>query len=403
VRLVLQGRRRGAGQRGLTRGRAALLAVLGAALVAALVVLGGEPERPPPPAAPPPPAPPAARPPLVLGLAEQNPHLVGLDVPAAFAPWRDRAVALRPRLFRLLVPWSAVQPRRSAPPDWAAPQSGCARGAAPCAPFAGIRDLLRAVRARQRADGGWEVVVSVFAAPGWALARRGGCPPGGAVDLPAYAALLRSLAALGRAEGVRLPWWSPWNEPNHPAFLAPQRAACGRGERAVSPAAYGALVRAARAALPPGAQLVLGEVAGYDGPRPDRLGAAELAAALPRDVACAAPVWAQHTYVGRGRGELAADRDAAGNRALTDAVVRALAAHGCPRAHRVWITETGAAAGPRACAGMRAALAAWARDPRVDAAVQYSFRDDPAFPVGLADAGLRRLHPSYRAWLGRPC
>jgi F0F1-type ATP synthase membrane subunit c/vacuolar-type H+-ATPase subunit K len=171
----------------------------------------------------------------------------------------------------------------------------------------------------------------------------------------------------------------------------------------LSPGAYARLVRTARAALPAGAELVLGEVAGYDGPRPDRLGAAEFAAALPRGVACAGAVWAQHTYVGRGRGALAADRDAAGNPALTDGVIAALARHRCPREHRVWITETGAAASRRACPRMRSALRAWARDPRVDAAFQYSFRDDPVFPVGLADAALTELRPAYRAWAGDPC
>ena len=39
------------------------------------------------------------------------------------------------------------------------------------------------------------------------------------------------------------------------------------------------------------------------------------------------------------------------------------------------------------------------RDPRVDAAFQYTFRDDPAFPVGLADAGLTRTWPAYDLWL----
>jgi hypothetical protein len=84
-------------------------------------------------------------------------------------------------------------------------------------------------------------------------------------------------------------------------------------------------------------------------------------------------------------------------------VTAALARHRCPREHRVWITETGASAGRRACPRMRSALRAWARDPRVDAAFQYSFRDDPVFPVGLADAALTELRPVYRAWAGADC
>jgi hypothetical protein len=34
----------------------------------------------------------------------------------------------------------------------------------------------------------------------------------------------------------------------------------------------------------------------------------------------------------------------------------------------------------------------------VDAAFQYTFREDTAFPVGLADAGLDRLYRAYAAW-----
>ena len=32
-----------------------------------------------------------------------------------------------------------------------------------------------------------------------------------------------ALLALGREQGVALSWWSPWNEPNNPVFLSPQR------------------------------------------------------------------------------------------------------------------------------------------------------------------------------------
>jgi hypothetical protein len=337
---------------------------------------------------------------LAIGLAEQNPHLIGVDVPAAFAPWRDRAVALRPKLFRLLVDWSKVQPAPDAPPDWAAVQDGCVRGRAPCAPYGGVRDLLRAVRARQRADGGWHVVASPYGAPGWARTPRAGCPAGGTIDLAAYRAFVRSLAGLARAEGIEVVRWSPWNEPNHPTFLAPQRAACGRDRPARSPAAYADLVRALRAELPD-ARLLLGEVAGYAGPRRDRLGAAEFAAALPREVVCASELWAQHTYVGKGTTALAADRDAAGNTQLVDAVTRALDAHRCPAEHGLWISETGAVPGPRACRQMDAALRAWEAAPRVAAAIQYTFREDPLFRVGLADAGLQAERGAYRPWLAR--
>src|SRR2546422_4110966 len=43
-----------------------------------------------------------------------------------------------------------------------------------------------------------------------------------------------------------------------------------------------------------------------------------------------------------------------------------------------------------------AQLLGWYRDPRVGAVFQYTFRDDPAFPVGLVDARLSRDRKSTR-------
>jgi hypothetical protein len=67
----------------------------------------------------------------------------------------------------------------------------------------------------------------------------------------------------------------------------------------------------------------------------------------------------------------------------------------------LWITETGAGDRPGACEAMAAQLRAWRADPRIEAAFQYTLRDDPIFPVGLADAGLTRLHPAHEAWRTR--
>jgi len=321
-------------------------------------------------------------------------------VPAEFAPWRDRLAALRPRWYRLVFNWERYQPAASPAPDWSAAQDGCGRGVPPCFAHAGLRDVLRAVRDRQRADGGWEVIVSPYGVPRWARRPRAGCPGGGGVGLGAYRRMVRSLAELGRQEGVPLRWWSPWNEPNHPTFLRPQRVRCDPGSRSLAATQYAELVRVVREEAGPGVRLVLGEVAGYATPRPDRGGAAEFARALPRDVACADAVWGQHTYVGRGTDALAADRARSGNRPLLRAVRGALASHGCAREHRIWITETGSRG---ECEGMTDALAAWREDPRVDVAIQYTFREDLLFPVGLADAGLTRTLPAYAAWAGGTC
>ena len=49
--------------------------------------------------------------------------------------------------------------------------------------------------------------------------------------------------------------------------------------------------------------------------------------------------------------------------------------------------------------GARRQLERWSADPRVAAVLQYSFREDPAYPVGLAEPGLGRLYPAYELWL----
>jgi hypothetical protein len=381
------------------------------------------PQRPPATTQAQPPAPPPDTRGLVTGITEGNPFLLrGGEVPAAFAAARDRVVALKPRYFRLMVDWRRVQPTAAAPPDWGSPSDGCLRGEGPCAESAGIRDLLRAVRERQQADGGWQVVATFYGTPEWAL--RGGVPGCGTdrrPNLDAYRALVRSLRDLAVQEGVPIHLWSPWNEPNHPEFLGPQRTECSEDAEPLSPAEYANIALALQAELGPQDRLVLGEVAGYDRPRARAVSAAEFARALPEEVACASDIWAQHAYV-RSTDDvpeqrdgadpsLAGDPDDAGDPALLRDVLEALDAHGCERPHKLWITETGVG-GPRTgetrpdspeddeagCEAMAGALRAWADDPRVDAAFQYTFREDTAFPVGLADVGLDRLYRAYAAW-----
>ncbi|MDQ3849392.1 MAG: hypothetical protein M3296_02080, partial [Actinomycetota bacterium] len=108
--------------------------------------------------------------------------------------------------------------------------------------------------------------------------------------------------------------------------------------------------------------------------------------------------WAQHAYVGRrassGTQPAPVDAAEAGDLEVVHAVDHALRARGCPK--RIWITETGTF--DHRCAGMAAALGGWAHDPRVDAAFQYTFREDSSYPVGLADPALREAYGAYRAW-----
>ena len=418
------------------RRRAALVALLVALAPAGALAACGD-DAPPEDRAAPPPADSVREPALAIGLTEANANLLvspsARPAPAGgVGPWRDRLTALHPRYLRLLVDWSVVQPRAGAEPDWDAPDAGCLRALPPCAPYAGMRDRLRAIASQQRDGGGFEVVVQLYNTPAWAGEPPSGCERGDvpataraprAEALPAYRRLVGSLLALGRAEGVELRWWAPWNEPDHPTFLAPQRARCSTTAPSTAVPAYVRLVRALGDELRAAGgdrRIVLGELAGYAPPRPDRTGTLEFIADLPRAVVCDAAVWAQHLYVTdprrSGSNDLAGepgDRDLG---AIADRIAAALDAHGCPRRLPIWITETGQGGGsasrPRAtdaatlrdgCRRMHDALTTWWRHPRVAAAFQYSFREDDQFPYGLVDTALTRAYPAYeiwRAWAG---
>jgi hypothetical protein len=77
----------------------------------------------------------------------------------------------------------------------------------------------------------------------------------------------------------------------------------------------------------------------------------------------------------------------------------------------VWVTETGAGAphpgDPRVaasgeesagCRALARAVVGWSQDTRVGAIFQYTFREDPAFPVGLLSADLAHVYPTYGLW-----
>jgi hypothetical protein len=384
-------------------GAIALLAA--GAILAAVLSGGGDDGEPTPPeperAFTQPVTPPEGA--LAFGITEANPHLVAPGAqPEAFAPWRDRLAALKPGFLRVLVDWRRVQPSPSQGPDWSQPADGCLRGEPPCAAFAGIADQLRAARAA-----GLQPVITILNTPEWAAGEPSGCEGDAGpqarmpADLEAYGVLIRSLLELGLAEDVALPWWSAWNEPNHPTFLGPQRERCRTASPALAPERYAELVRTLRAELDaqPGDQrILLGELAALAEPKPNAAGAAEFAAALPRDVVCASAAWAQHAYV-RVDDELAGDPV---RPELLRDVAAALDAKDCPGgALPMWITETGADPddGVEGCSALARQLAAWSEDERVRAAFQYTFREDTRFRVGLADERLTELRPAYAAWL----
>jgi hypothetical protein len=402
---------------------AAALAVAVLAVARLADPFGGERPAPARPASRPP-APqvgPVAQPGegLAVGLTETNaaliyhPH-VG-PAPQGFAPGRDQIAALQPRYFRIMVDWAVLQPAPTAPADLMRAVDGCSRGQPPCAPGSGVRELLRAVASQQRAGLGLDVLVTFYGVPDWAAAPPSGCErldtaprsrPIADAALPAYRALVRAVADLAVAEGVSVRWWAPWNEPNGPYFVSPQRAACDRAAPLVSPVLYTKLAREMRAELdliPGDQQLAIAELAGLPGPRMRGGGVEEFMDALPDDVVCAAGVFTQHAYAERG------DPDAATG--PVEQLEAALDRRPCAADRPIWVTETGIGGpqvgGPRTggeeelkadCRAMDAVLRRWDVDPRVQAAFQYTFRDDPSFPVGLADAALTRLWPAYELW-----
>jgi len=408
LRILVPGRRRRRSLGGLATAVAVALAGCGGSSEPATISAASVPT--PTLATPKPPAP--APPRLGIGLTEFNANLLQHgDVSPAFAPWRAKVEALRPRWFRLVVRWDQAMPTPSSTPSFTHPEDGCVRGIPPCAPFAGVRALLQAVASQQRAHpGDWKLLVVFTYAPDWAATGAHGCeqprtePRARAVDteaLPGYGNLVRSLLAEAKSDGAKVSAVSPWNEPNHPSFISPQRATCDAHAQLLSPAIYANFAREARDQLNgTGVKLVLGELAGKVAPSPLAGGVDEFVRALPDGVACSAAIWSQHMYT-----DLPSQPDLAG---AVGQMERALDERPCTKGKPVWVTETGVGADHagrtrapgsaqlrEGCHAQAAALSRWSRDPRVQNVFQYEFRDAPDFPVGLADAGLTRTYPVY--------
>ena len=349
---------------------------------------------------------PESVPPLSIGLTETDPRLL---VPGgSMGRVAAKVVALRPAYVRVLIPWERLQPLAGRKPNWDAPLSGCPKTNPGCRSELGLRSMLNAIRQRQAADGGWKILAVPYFTPLWAVARAPyGCQKARLRNARAqrpriaqYRQLLRAFNALADKVGVKVDFISPWNEPNHPAFLQPQRASCSAKSKAISPRAYARLVRAAKAELRPGQQLVLGSLAGLEGPRVYGAGAAEFIRGLPHDVACLDVPFAQHAYVGEpardGGPPPAASAGAAPRRDLLDSTIAALDAKECGHRKPLWIAETGTF--DHRCQAMTAALRSWAANDRIDAAFQFTFRESRDFPVGLVSPSLFDTYGSYRAW-----
>jgi hypothetical protein len=339
----------------------------------------------------------------------------------AFASARERLTALHPSFVRVLVDWAALQPSATRPPSLEATIDGCARAVAPCGAYRGIAEELAAIASQQRAAqaegrADFQVVLDIFGVPSWAAAAPSGCEAPGtqpfsrpidAAGLAGYRRLIRALLELGVRESVRLSWWSPWNEPNNPQFLSPQRASCSTGSPSLAPAVYAQLAQAMADELAAGSgihHLLLGELAAYPTDSVHRTSVASFVAALPASVVCLSGVWSIHAYASFGAHAARTEPVAA--------LEHAIDARGeCGREASVWITEAGAGA-PHAgqrrsaaaveehegCVALARQVVGWSRDTRVGAIFQYSFREDTDFPVGLISADLVHVYPAYDLW-----
>ena len=329
---------------------------------------------------------------------------------------RRELTALHPRYIRLLVDWAALQPSPQSPPALSMPATGCAREVGPCGAYAGLAEELSAIATQQRAaraEGrpAFEVVLDILGAPAWAALPPHGCElpgtpssarPLAPAALAGYRALIASVLALGRREGVALPWWSPWNEPNDARFLSPQRETCGATAAPAATVPYAQLARGMSSelkALAPGDRMLLGELGGYASGSAHRLSIGEFVAALPEDVLCLGAAWSVHAYAARGRGDAEADPVAALEAALA---VRG----GCAASAPVWVTESGAGApdpghprrgGPleehAACRALAAQVLRWRADPRVGADPPVRVPRRPGLPDG---PGERRSHAAEK-------
>jgi hypothetical protein len=359
-----------------------------------------------------------------FGLTEQNADLLwapgsapkGLD---ALAGARAELTALHPTYLRLLIDWARLQPSPQSPPRLEATISGCARGLRPCGAYAGVREELAAIASEQHAQrGSFHVVIDVLGAPSWAALAPSGCELGGTTAfarplrpqaLASYRALIGSLLHLGQEEGVTLEWWSPWNEPNDPRFISPQRAECSVSSPTLSPAVYAQLARAMAAELQTAGgahHLILGELNDLEVDSPHTTSVSEFVGALPADVLCLGAVWSIHAYARYGGGGQPLNGVGTLEQALD-------ARGGCAAAAPIWVTEAGAGAphpglstagdstteAHEGCLALQRQLLGWYGDSRVKAVFQYTFREDPAFPVGLASADLSQLLPPYGLWL----
>jgi len=229
--------------------------------------------------------------------------------------------------------------------------------------------------------------------PRWATAARRDT-----VTRPRPAEFRSFMTAVGRRYGGSVAWWSIWNEPNHPRYLAPQSS----HGRPVSPRLYRALFLAGRAGLEAsgrlaGAPVLMGETAPRASPQDIApltflRGALCLSPSYRRSRRCGrlpADGYAHHPYTTRAGPFFVPPRRDDVTIGVVARLVRALdraARAGAVRARLpVYLTEFGVQSYPDRLIGVSPArqsdyrsiaeLMAY-RVPRVVAFSQYLLRDD---------------------------
>ena len=279
------------------------------------------------------------------------------------------------------------------------------RAIQPCGAYLSLRDQLGALAARQK-EGGWVTLVVLHGTPEWAARPAGGCERDEtqprsrpARDMADYGRFVGAVLAEARSVGAELRYWSPWNEPNHPYFISPQRQECDRSARSAAVEPYVGMARA----LAGGA----GRGAGRAAARAGRAGGARRAAAdddLGLGVRRADPEG--RSPAPRRSGPSTGTSAAATSPTTSSARWSARAARGPSRsgsprpasARPAAARSAGRrpAAQRRACARLHRRLARWYRDPRVTAAFQYTFREDDLFPTGLVSTDLTAAYSAAR-------
>ena len=309
----------------------------------------------------------------------------------------------------------------AARPTCARAADGCLRGLPPCRASGGLAEVLRAARSQQRAGGGFEVAArrSTACPTGRRCRRRLRAPrPGRALAADQRrrpARLPRARAGARRARAPRgrrrCAGGAPWNEPNAPFFLSPQRARCDAAAPPRAPLVY---TRSSAPCAPSCARRPA--TAGSSSatwPTSSRGAAGELGARGARR----APRRRRVLRRRRGAARLRRGRARrARGRGVVGAVERVLDRRPCARRH----ADLGHRGGRGRDARRRAPARRGGRPPgrlpgaagRPAPLVGGPARHGrlpvhrprrPAFPVGLADARLRRAWPAFApaARLGR--